>query len=84
MNSILNKKTLADVDFQDKRVIVRLDFNVPLKDGQVVDAKRITAALPTLQYLLDNNCKIIVLSHLSRIKSLDDINSNKKSLAPVA
>jgi phosphoglycerate kinase len=84
MSNYLNKKTLTDVDLKNKTVIIRVDFNVPLKDGVVTDPKRITAAIPTLKYLIDNNCKIIVLSHLSRIKSLDDIKSGKKSLAPVA
>lgn len=84
MSDSINKKTLKDVDLNNKTVIVRLDFNVPIKDGVISDNKRITAAIDTLMYLLENNCKIIVLSHLSRIKSLDDIKSNKKTLAPVA
>jgi phosphoglycerate kinase len=84
MQDILNKKTLNDIDCKDARVIVRVDFNVPIKDGMVVDRKRIVAALPTIEYLLGNKCKIILLSHLSRIKSLDDIKSGKKSLEPVA
>jgi phosphoglycerate kinase len=84
MSNFLNKKTLSDVDLRNKTVIVRVDFNVPLKDGVVTDPKRITAAIPTLKYLIDHNCKVIALSHLSRIKSLDDIKSGKKSLAPVA
>jgi phosphoglycerate kinase len=84
MSDFSNKKTLNDVDLKDKKVIVRLDFNVPVKDGIIKDNKRIVASLKTLNYLLDNNCKIIVLAHFSRIKSLDDISSNKKTLAPVA
>lgn len=84
MQSILNKKTLHDVNLKDKHVIVRVDFNVPVKDGKVVSNKRIQAALPTIKYLLAQNCKIILLSHLSRIKTIDDIKSGKKSLAPVA
>jgi phosphoglycerate kinase len=84
MSNTLNKKTLADVNLKNKTVIIRVDFNVPLKNGTVTDPKRITAAIPTLKHLINNNCKIIALSHLSRIKSLDDINSGKKSLAPVA
>jgi phosphoglycerate kinase len=84
MQDILNKKTLNDIDCKDARVIVRVDFNVPIKDGIVTDRKRIVAALPTIKHLLDNKCKIILLSHLSRIKSIDDIKSGKKSLKPVA
>ncbi|MDE6477515.1 MAG: phosphoglycerate kinase, partial [Mycoplasmoidaceae bacterium] len=81
---MLNKKTLRDVDLNGKKVIVRLDFNVPIKDGKITDTKRIVATLPTLNYLIKNNCKIILLSHLSRIKSTDDINSGKTSLKLVA
>lgn len=79
-----NKKTLKDINLDNKKVVVRVDFNVPLKDGKVTNDKRIVAALETINYLLSHNCSIICLSHLSRIKSLDDINSGKKSLAPVA
>ena len=79
-----NKKTLNDVNVDNKTVIVRFDFNCPVKDNKVTSDKRIVAALPTIKFLLDHNCKIIALSHLSRIKTLDDINSGKKSLAPVA
>ena len=79
-----NKKTLKDINIDNKKVLVRFDFNVPIKNGIVTNDKRIVAAIPTIKYLLDKKCKIIGLSHLSRIKSLDDIKSNKKSLAPVA
>ena len=81
---MLNKKTLRDVDLKNKRVIARLDFNVPIKDGKITDTKRIVATIPTLKFLIENNCKIILLSHLSRIKSIDDIKSGKKSLKLVA
>ena len=84
MSNLTNKKTLRDVNLDNKTVIVRFDFNCPVKDGVVTSDKRIVAALPTIKYLLDHNCKIIALSHLSRIKSLDDINSNRKTLEPVA
>ena len=79
-----NKKTLNDLDLNNKKVIVRFDFNVPIKDGIVMNDKRIVAAIPTIKYLLDKKCCIIGLSHLSRIKTFDDIKSNKKTLAPVA
>ncbi len=79
-----DKKTLRDVEFDGKTAIVRLDLNVPIKDGQISNDKRIVAALDTLKYLIQNNAKIVVLSHLSRIKSLEDIKSGKKSLKIVA
>ena len=81
-----NFKSLTSVDAVDvanKTVVVRVDFNVPLKDGKIIDPNRINAARKTIDYLISNNCKIILLSHLSRIKTLDDIKSNKKSLLPV-
>lgn len=81
---IKNFKTLKDINFDNKKVICRLDLNVPIKDGEITDSKRIDAALPTLKYLLDHNCSIIVLSHLSRIKTLKDKKSGKKSLKLVA
>jgi phosphoglycerate kinase len=84
MQDILSKKTLSDVILDNKTVIVRVDFNVPIKDGVIQDNKRIAAAIPTIEYLIKHNCKIILLSHLSRIKSIDDIKSNKKSLKPIA
>lgn len=81
---MLNKKTLKDVELRDKTVICRLDFNVPVKDGKITDTKRIDATIPTIKYLIENNCKIILLSHLSKVKSLEDVTSGKKSLKVVA
>ena len=77
----LNKKTIEDVCVEGKRVLVRCDFNVPLKEGNITNDKRIVAALPTIKYLLDNNAKVILCSHLGRPKGefLPEF-----SLAPVA
>lgn len=76
------KKTLADINFKDKKVLVRVDFNVPLVDGVISDDNRIISAIPTIQYLLDHDAKVILLSHLGRIKRSEDLK--KYSLKPVA
>lgn len=78
----MNKKTVKDIDLQGKKVFVRCDFNVPLdENGNITDNRRIVAALPTIKYLLDQNCKIILASHLGRPKG--EVNP-KFSLKPVA
>ncbi len=79
-----NLPTLQNADVANKVCLVRVDFNVPIKDGKITDLSRITAAKPTLDYLLKGQAKIVLFSHLSRIKSIDDIKSGKKSLAIVA
>ena len=76
------KLIVSDVDVKDKKVLVRVDFNVPIKDGVIGDDNRIVAALPTIKYIIENDGKAILLSHLGRIKSDEDKKS--LSLAPVA
>lgn len=76
------KKTIEDIQLKDKKVLVRVDFNVPLKDGVIGDDTRIKAALPTIKYVIDNGGKAILFSHLGRVKTEED--KAGKSLAPVA
>ena len=76
------KKTLKDLDVKGKKVLVRVDFNVPIKDGVITDDNRIIAALPTLKYILENGGKVIAFSHLGKVKAEEDKTS--KTLAPVA
>lgn len=75
-------KSIKGVDVKGKKVIVRVDYNVPIKDGQVVDDTRIVGSLDTINYLIDNGSKVILLSHMGRIKSLED--KKKYTLEPVA
>lgn len=76
-----NKKSVEDIDVSGKKVLVRCDFNVPLKDGVITDENRITGALPTINYLREHGAKVILCSHMGRPKG--EFNM-KYSLAPVA
>ena len=75
-------KTIKDINLDNKKVLIRCDFNVPIKEGKIVDDTRITAALPTIKYCLEKNAKVILFSHLGRIKEESDLEKN--TLAPVA
>ncbi|MGL4951957.1 MAG: phosphoglycerate kinase [Mycoplasma sp.] len=75
-------KTINKIDIKNKAVIIRVDFNVPIKDGVITSNKRIVEAIPTIKYALDNGAKVILLSHLGRIKTEED--KAKKTLSPVA
>ncbi|ECC2022472.1 phosphoglycerate kinase [Listeria monocytogenes] len=76
------KKVVTDLDLKDKKVLVRVDFNVPMKDGQITNDNRIVAALPTIEYILEQNGKAILFSHLGKVKTEED--KEGKSLRPVA
>ena len=70
------KKTIKDFDLNNKKVIIRVDFNVPIKDGIIKDDNRIVESLETINYALSNNAKVILLSHLGRIKEESDKSKN--------
>nr|WP_072723480.1 phosphoglycerate kinase [Tepidibacter thalassicus] len=78
---MLNKKTIEDIDVTGKRVLVRCDFNVPLKDGVITDENRLIGALPTIKYLMEKGAKVILCSHLGKPKGEP---KPELSLAPVA
>ncbi len=79
---MLNKKSVDDINVAGKRVLVRCDFNVPLKDGKITDENRLVAALPTIKKLIADGGKIILCSHLGKVKTEED--KQTKTLAPVA
>jgi len=76
------KKTIRDFDLSGKKVLIRVDFNVPMKDSVITDNNRIVESLPTIKYALDNNAKVILLSHLGRVKEESDLVKN--NLEPVS
>ena len=78
----MNKKTVKDVELNGKKVLVRVDFNVPMKDGKITNDNRIVAALPTIKYILENGGRAILFSHLGKVKTEEDKAS--KSLRPAA
>lgn len=76
------KKTIRDLVLSNKRVIIRCDFNVPMKDGKITDDNRIIESLPTIKYAIENDAKVILMSHLGRVETEEDKVSN--SLMPVS
>ncbi len=77
----MNKKSITDIDLSGKRVLMRVDFNVPLQDGKVTDDRRIRSALPSIEYALKNKASVILMSHLGRPKG---DNKDQFKLNPVA
>lgn len=76
------KKNVRDIDLKGKKVLIRVDFNVPMKDGVITNDNRIVAALPTLKYILEQGGKVVAFSHLGKVKTEED--KKTKSLKPVA
>jgi phosphoglycerate kinase len=79
----MNKKTVKDIDLKGKRVLMRVDFNVPMQDGKVTDDKRIKASLPTIKYVLDQGASLILMSHLGRPKGGPDPEFSLRAAAEV-
>ena len=76
------KKTIEDYNLEDKKVIIRCDFNVPIKDGEIIDDNRIVQSLETINYAIKHNAKIILMSHLGKVK--EEADKAKNTLKPVA
>ena len=74
-------KTIKDFNLENKKVIIRVDFNVPIKDGKITDDTRIVESLKTIKYAIDNDAKVILMSHLGRVKTIED---KKNTLQPVS
>lgn len=70
------KKTIRDFNLKNKKVLIRCDFNVPIKNGEIVDDNRIITSIPTIKYAIDNGAKVILFSHLGRVKTLEDKEKN--------
>ncbi|MBI5351378.1 MAG: phosphoglycerate kinase [Chloroflexi bacterium] len=79
----MNKKTVKDIDLKNKRVLMRVDFNVPMADGKVTDDKRIKAALPTIKYVLEQGASLILMSHLGRPKGGPDAEFSLRAASEV-
>jgi 3-phosphoglycerate kinase len=79
----MNKKTVRDIDLKGKRVLMRVDFNVPMADGKVTDDKRIKASLPTIKYVLEQGAALILMSHLGRPKGGPDPEFSLRAAAEV-
>ena len=82
----MNKKTVKDVDVKGKKVLVRCDFNVPMKDGVITDENRIIGALPTIKYLMEQGAKVVLCSHMGKPHNVFDekLELNKKEKAKIA
>ena len=71
------KKNIRDFELTDKRVLIRCDFNVPMKNGVITDDNRIVTSLPTIKYAIENNAKVILFSHLGRVKEEADLEKKQ-------
>ena len=76
------KRRIQDMEVNNKKVLLRCDFNVPVQNGKIIDNSKIVASLETIEYLIKNNAKIIILSHFGKVKTEED--KKKNSLAIVA
>ena len=76
------KKNIRDLELSNKKVLIRCDFNVPMKNGEIRDDNRIVTSIPTIKYALEQNAKVILFSHLGKVKEEADLEKN--NLRPVA